>query len=342
MQGISLVSLDRSNESRLVIPCFINFQCRKPLLGVRPHICSIKRSKSTSSQVKFSKTSLFASQNRFSRSQPILPATEQDLETFKSILQAVGAAKPEEVPSIIGAQVDFLLSRNLAELAKQAKRQCVSPMEAADLDNEMETVLAFLEEFVVLAKNMAADNKDLLREILQAANTGMDALDSKIKDIVSGADQRYTPEFVRYLSSEISRLEQVIAAEERSKAGVVHSADADEDGDDAPARPGWVEPDARTTMLVLSMIKVPNTPAKTSSAFCRRFASSPQEEERPSPSARASRPSPSPLAPFLSLPQCVLPDLLLLLNSRWSLTSSPPPASSLLPPHLPPCACRRG
>jgi hypothetical protein len=200
---------------------------------------------------------MFASHNRFSRSQAhILPATEEDLEMFKSILRAVGAAKPEEVPSVIAAQVDFLLSRNLAELAKRAKRDCVSPMEAADLDNEMETILTFLEEFVVLAKNMAADNKDLLLEILQAANAGMDALDSKIKEVVSGSDQRYTPEFVRYLSSEISRLEQVIAADERSKAGAAPSADAEEEGEDAPARPGWEEPDARTTMLVLSMIKV--------------------------------------------------------------------------------------
>ncbi len=260
MQGISFVSLDRSNENRSVIPCFINFQsklCRRPL----PAICSLRCSKSALGHFRKLKTSLFSSNNRFSRSQPILPATKQDLETFKSILRAVGAAKPEEVPSVIGAQVEFLLSRNLAELAKQAKRECVSPLEAADLDNEMETVLAFLEEFVVMAKNMAADNKDLLREILQAANTGMDALDSKIKEVVSGADQRYTPEFVRYLSSEISRLEQAIAADERSKSGAVPSVDADEDGDDSPPRPGWAEPDARTTMLVLSMIKVLALPA---------------------------------------------------------------------------------
>jgi hypothetical protein len=207
-------------------------------------------------QVKTRKTSLLADHNRFSRSQPILPATAEDLKTFKSILRAVGAAKPEEVPSVIGAQIDFLLSRNLAELAKRAKRDCVSPTEAVDLDNEMETILAFLEEFVVMAKNMAADNKDLLLEILKAANAGMDALDNKIKDVVSGADQRYTPEFVRYLSSEISRLEQVIAADERSKTEAAPSADSDEEGDDEPVRPGWAEPDARTTMLVLSMIKV--------------------------------------------------------------------------------------
>jgi hypothetical protein len=296
-QGISFVTFERYRENRYVIPCFINFQsilCRKTLLAVTPHTRSLRYLKSTSRQVKIGKTSLFSSQNRFSRSHPLPPATEQDLETFKSILRAVGAAKPEEVPSVIGAQVEFLLSRNLAELAKQAKRECVSPLEAADLDTEMETVLAFLEEFVIMAKKMAADNKDLLREILQAANMGMDALDSKIKDVVSGADQRYTPEFVRYLSSEISRLEQVIAADEQSKAGAVPSADEDEEQDEAPARPGWAEPDARTTMLVLSMIKV-LLPAVT--AFSRRsssrrrlhrtcssFASSPSPASPPTPS----------------------------------------------------------
>ena len=131
--------------------------------------------------------SMGPSRNRFTRNQHNLPATKEDFEIFRDIVRKVGSAAPEEAPSIIGSHVDFLLTRNIAELAKQAKQDCDTPLEGAKLDIALETVLNFLEEFVSMAKGMAADNKSLLREILQAASSGMDALDAKIADIVSGS-----------------------------------------------------------------------------------------------------------------------------------------------------------
>jgi hypothetical protein len=198
-------------------------------------------------------------QNRFSRNQKYLPSTNEDLEKFRGILQNVGSSKPEEIPSIIGKDLDFLLSRNLALLAKQCKQSCTTPTEGAAIDNQLEAVLTFLEEFVAMAQGMAADNKDLLREILQAASAGMDAFDTKIQSIASGSDPRYTPEFIRYLSTEISRLNQTIIAEQdKSAGGPAQSADEEEDeeDEDGPSSPNAVEPDARTTMIVLSMIRV--------------------------------------------------------------------------------------
>ena len=209
-------------------------------------------------------TKLYASYNRFSRNQHSLPSTKEDLDIFRGILQKVGSLKPEEIPSVIGSHVDFLLTRNIAELARQTKQSCMTPSEGADLDNQLETVLNFLEEFVAMAQSMATDNKNLLREILQAANAGMEAFDSKIQNIVSGDDPRYTPEFVRYLSSEISRLNQTVSAEQERTPAVPQSAEGeDEEGqdeEDASPLPNAVEPDARTTMMVLSMIRVRQPP----------------------------------------------------------------------------------
>ena len=115
-------------------------------------------------------------------------------------------------------------------------------------------------------------NRSLLKEILEASSLGMDPLNAKIKEVVSGEEPRYTAEFVRFLDSEMERLGKVAEAQEKqtegggkrgrfSKGSSVSlesmggnaDEDEDEDEDDEVDKDA---PDAKSAISVLAIIKV--------------------------------------------------------------------------------------
>jgi len=117
-------------------------------------------------------------------------------------------------------------------------------------------------------------NRSLLKEILEASSLGMDPLNAKIKEVVSGEEPRYTAEFVRFLDSEMERLGKVAEAQEKQKEGggkrgrfskgssvslESMGGDADEDEDEDEDEDDEVDkdaPDAKSAISVLAIIKV--------------------------------------------------------------------------------------
>lgn len=94
----------------------------------------------------------------------------------------------------------------------------------------------------------------------------MDALNAKMRAVVSGDEPRYSAEFVRFLDSEIERLGKAADAQDASKRAGRFSGDKSvsleslgkkEEEEDEEDEIDITAPDARSAMIVLSMIKVP-------------------------------------------------------------------------------------
>ena len=140
-------------------------------------------------------------------------ATAEDMQEFVGMLADMRNGNETEVPGLLAAKVEFLLSRDVAQLMRQLDAQCRNDDERAELTELFDTVIDFVEQFVANTAMLSAANGQLLREILEAAAMGMQALDLKMQEMLSGNEPRYTPEFIRYLDAEILRLRGVVAGE---------------------------------------------------------------------------------------------------------------------------------
>jgi hypothetical protein len=142
---------------------------------------------------------------------PVPTASDDDMRQFVGILASVRNGNETEIPALLAGKVEFLLSRDVAQLMKRLDSQCANEDERSELTSLFDTVIDFLEQFVSNTALLAESNSQLLREIFEAASAGMQALDAKMKDMLSGQDPRYTPEFLRFLDAEIVRLRGEVA-----------------------------------------------------------------------------------------------------------------------------------
>jgi hypothetical protein len=142
---------------------------------------------------------------------PVPTASDDDMKQFVGILASVRNGNETDIPALLAGKVEFLLSRDIAQLMKRLGSQCANEDERSELTSLFDTVIDFLEQFVSNTALLAESNSQLLREIFEAASAGMQSLDAKMKDMLSGQDPRYTPEFLRFLDSEILRLRRVVA-----------------------------------------------------------------------------------------------------------------------------------
>lgn len=211
-------------------------------------------------------------------------ATAEDMQEFVGMLADMRNGNETEVPGLLASKVEFLLSRDVAQLMRQLDAQCRNDDERAELTELFDTVIDFVEQFVANTAMLSAANGQLLREILEAAAMGMQALDLKMQQMLSGNEPRYTPEFIRYLDAEILRLRGVVAGESEA------ATRTDADPDRAPRkvrRPPlralsseptlrWQSLDARVTddheyvMGSLCRVALHLARAKLSTSTCRR------------------------------------------------------------------------
>ena len=138
-------------------------------------------------------------------------ATEEDMQEFVGVLASIRNGNETEIPALLASKVEFLLSRDTAELMKRLDAQCANDDERGELNSLFNIVIDFVEQFVSNTAMMSDANGQLLREIFESAAAGMQALDAKMKSMLSGQDPRYTPEFIRFLDAEILRLRGEVA-----------------------------------------------------------------------------------------------------------------------------------
>ena len=126
--------------------------------------------------------------------------------TQQGILAGIRNGNETEVPALLASKVEFLVSRDIAALMKKLDAQCADEGERTELTALFNVVIDFVEQFVGNTAALAEANGQLLREILEAAAAGMQALDTKMDAMLAGQDPRYTPEFIRFLDAEMTRL----------------------------------------------------------------------------------------------------------------------------------------
>ena len=126
--------------------------------------------------------------------------------TQQGILAGIRNGNETEVPALLASKVEFLVSRDIAALMKKLDAQCADEGERTELTALFNVAIDFVEQFVGNTAALAEANGQLLREILEAAAAGMQALDTKMDAMLAGQDPRYTPEFIRFLDAEIARL----------------------------------------------------------------------------------------------------------------------------------------
>jgi hypothetical protein len=142
---------------------------------------------------------------------PVPTATEDDMQEFVGILAGVRNGNETDIPALLAGKVEFLLSRDIAQLMQRLDSQCANEDERGELNSLFNIVIDFVEQFVSNTALMSEANGQLLREIFEAAASGMTPLDAKMKAMLSGQDPRYTPEFIRFLDAEIVRLRREVA-----------------------------------------------------------------------------------------------------------------------------------
>jgi hypothetical protein len=204
------------------------------------------------------------------RATVIPTATQEDMQEFVGILARMRNGNETEIPALLASKVEFLLSRDIATLMKRLEDQAADENEMGELQTLFNAVIDFVEQFVGNTAMLSQANGQLLREILEAAAAGMQALDWKMAQMMSGEDPRYTPEFVRFLDAEIGRLSEEVARQKqaadrptkgrRIKKGNVIDLDSlgageAEEEEEEEEEEKQVVPDAAAALQTLSVIK---------------------------------------------------------------------------------------
>eukprot|EP00960_Hanusia_phi_P030413 748597-Hanusia_phi.AAC.2 len=146
-------------------------------------------------------TTLSMAKNRWGGNFDSLSSSAADLSSFRDILLQIQSANETEYPRIVGSNVEFLLRTDLEKLANMIRNEEMDETTRSRYEESFQLVLEFLEVFVSEIKQMWDNNRALLKEILQASSNGMQALDKKMEEMISGKETRYTPEFLSRNSS---------------------------------------------------------------------------------------------------------------------------------------------
>eukprot|EP00903_Cladosiphon_okamuranus_P008750 g8382.t1 len=132
--------------------------------------------------------------------------TYQDRQRFERIMEEVlEQEKPEELPAILTKHVDFLLSVDVTTMTNDLIRQEPTMERVNTLRNAYEFIVTFLESMVESTVDVQKENQTVLRLIIEAAKTSPEVFEKRMKKL----QDRFTFEFVKYLDSEVERLEKV-------------------------------------------------------------------------------------------------------------------------------------
>ncbi|CAM9972410.1 unnamed protein product, partial [Hapterophycus canaliculatus] len=130
----------------------------------------------------------------------------KDRQRFERIMEEVlEEEKEEELPGILTKHIDFLLSVDVTSMTNDLIRQEPTMSRVNTLRNAYEFIVTFLESMVESTVDVQKENQTLLRLIIEAAKIGPDVFDKRMKKL----QDRFTFEFVKYLDTEVKRLEKV-------------------------------------------------------------------------------------------------------------------------------------
>jgi len=140
-------------------------------------------------------------------------------QEFKSLLdQVLQASQPEHVPSLLAKHTELLLRINNGDVVAQVvqeildEKSTASPNEEVELERveqAMDMILTFAEDFVTTSQTLDQNNKQLLGKIIRCM-TDQDGSErdreERLDELLATEKPHFTRGFLRHLEGEVERI----------------------------------------------------------------------------------------------------------------------------------------